>query len=67
MKCERCSCKTNIWTGSWFNEQRICITCSEIEQRHPDIKKAKDADLVAVKQGNYNFRGIGLPKGFKNE
>lgn len=65
-KCERCGkdFKRNnviVYTTSWFNLEHICIDCRDKERAHPDFKKAKQAELEACKQGNYNFPGIGKP------
>jgi hypothetical protein len=45
-----------------FNEQVICMTCKEKERLLPEYKQASDAEIAAVKAGNYNYKGIGLPK-----
>jgi len=36
------------------------MACDKKEHQRKDIKKAKDAELAAVKSGNRNFKGIGL-------
>ena len=59
--CERCDSETNKTTMSWFNTQMICEPCDEKELSHKDIEKAKAKELEQVKQGNYNYEGIGLP------
>lgn len=48
---------------SMFNQDCICMVCKEKETKHPDYKKAQEAELNAVKSGDYNFPGIG----YKNE
>jgi hypothetical protein len=45
---------------SRFNTQEICLECEEKEKQHPRYKEAVERELEAVKNGNYNFRGIGL-------
>jgi uncharacterized membrane protein len=45
---------------SMFNEDVICMECKEKETKHPNYKKAMDADMEEIKKGNYNFQGIGL-------
>lgn len=60
MRCQRCDKETDIYIMSWFNTQEICMQCSEKEQKRIDINKAKQADIDACKQGNFNFKGIGL-------
>ena len=59
--CERCGKKTTAFTMSMFNEEHICMECKAKESRHPDYKKAQDAEHEAVKNGNMNFSGIGKP------
>ena len=61
MKCNRCGKETNTYKMSRFNTQNICLECEKIERNHPDYPKAKEAEMEAVKAGNYNFEGIGLP------
>ncbi len=61
VKCERCSDMTNVTTGSIFNTEMICIPCKTKESNHPDYKRAKDIEMNEVRQGNYNFEGIGKP------
>ena len=47
---------------SMFNSDVLCFDCKEAETKHPAYKAACDAENEAVKAGNYNFPGIGLPK-----
>jgi hypothetical protein len=63
--CDRCKKESNILTGSYFNTEMICLSCDEKEKNHDKYKDAKDAELEQVKQGNYNFEGIGLPNDLK--
>ena len=35
------------------------MTCKEAECLHPDYDKAVDAERDAIKEGNFNFAGIG--------
>ena len=60
--CERCGDKPFSHTMSRFNTQLICGPCEKKEREHPDYQRAADAELAAVKRGNYNFPGIGKPK-----
>lgn len=46
---------------SMFNTQTICMDCNDSEKQHPKYKEAQQAELEAVKAGNYNFPGIGWP------
>lgn len=61
MICERCRAITGVFTGSWFNTQQICLACAEKERAHPDYERARAAENEAVRAGNYNFPGVGLP------
>lgn len=60
--CDRCGCsfdgKARIM--SMFNMDCICMDCKAKEENRSDYKKAKEAELKAVRSGNYNFPGIGL-------
>jgi hypothetical protein len=57
--CQRCFAKSDIHTMSMFDVSLICITCSDTEKKHPDYEKARSAEQEAVRQGDYNFKGIG--------
>ena len=46
---------------SVFNEQMICIACIATEQAHPRFPEALAAEEAAVRRGDMNFPGIGLP------
>lgn len=59
--CDRCGYETNAFTGSYFNTETICLRCRDLEEQHPKFEEARQAELAAVEQGDYNFRGIGLP------
>ena len=61
MKCDRCNKETNTWIMSIFNTDKICMECKEKERKHPDYKKALDAEHEAIRNGNMNFAGIGKP------
>tara|TARA_R100001463_G_scaffold53063_1_gene104005 strand:+ start:3179 stop:3301 length:123 start_codon:yes stop_codon:yes gene_type:complete len=37
------------------------MECKDKERKHPKFKEAQDAEHQAVKNGNYNFGGIGKP------
>lgn len=59
--CDRCHGPLLARTMSRFNTDTICLPCQTKEKAHPDYPKAAAAELEAVKQGNYNFGGIGKP------
>jgi len=58
--CDRCHQSTNgVTIMSMYNEDVICMSCKESEKKRDDYKKAVDADVEQIKNGNYNFKGIG--------
>jgi len=62
-KCDRCHQSTNgITILSMFNQEVICESCKEKEKHEPGYKEAVEADHAAIRQGNYNFPGIGRDK-----
>ena len=61
MKCDRCGNDTSAFTTSYFNTDTICMDCCEIERAHPQFEHAREVELQAVQNGDYNFPGIGLP------
>lgn len=60
--CDRCDQPMRGYSMSFFNTQLCCFDCLRLEREHPDYKKARDAELAAVRGGDYNFPGIGLPE-----
>ena len=63
-RCQRCGKETNITIMSRFNTQEICMPCEDVETKHPDYDKARQAELDQVRMGNYNYDGIGLPSNY---
>jgi len=59
--CRRCGTKTTITIMSIFNTDTLCMPCKDKERNHPKYEEAREADNNAVKRGDYNFPGIGLP------
>ena len=59
--CQRCGRRSDSFTGSWFSTQLICLTCSELEEVHPDFQYAHDVEEAAVRRGDMNFPGVGWP------
>jgi len=60
--CQRCNKKSdNGLIISIFNTEMICDDCKEKERRHPQYEKAREREYEEIKNGNYNFDGIGLP------
>jgi len=59
-RCDRCGGSLeNGRTMSMYNEDCICMECKRKETQREDYKEAVQADHEAIKQGNYNFGGIG--------
>lgn len=63
--CDRCGNETFCTTMSYFNTQIICIECDDLEQKHPDFEAAREAENEEVRNGNYHFKGVGLPEGYE--
>lgn len=61
MICDRCHKETGMSTGSYFNTEQICFACAEIERAHPDFQRAREVEMEQVRQGNFNYQGVGLP------
>ena len=63
--CDRCGRPAIAMKTSWFNTETICCfdpdSCAAKEEAHPKFKDAKDREFEAVKAGDMNFPGIGLP------
>lgn len=59
--CDRCHLPTNSLKGSYFSTENLCSRCVTEERHHPMYKHAVDVEHNAVKNGNYNFGGIGVP------
>lgn len=59
--CERCKKQSSITIMSMFNKDTLCMECKEIERNHPDYSTACEAERAEIRQGNYNFMGIGKP------
>ncbi len=67
-KCQRCKKLTEgqyCLIMSYFDTSMICEQCERDEQAHPNYSRARRAELYAIKAGNYNFKGIGLPESLK--
>lgn len=61
-RCERCGKETQVSTCSRFNTQQICMECAKVEREHPLYGLARDIEYEHIKQGDYNYEGIGLPQ-----
>lgn len=61
-RCHRCYKETNCYIMSMYNEDLICNDCKDAETKRSDYKDAVDADVRSIRNGNYNFPGIGYKK-----
>ena len=59
--CDRCHGPLTTRIMSMFNTDVLCEDCKKKELVHPDYKKALEADHIQIRNGNYNFSGIGYP------
>ncbi len=61
--CDRCEVTLSgtVSTMSKFNTEIVCMKCKRKEEQHPDYQRASDAELEAVKRGDFNFPGVGKP------
>ncbi len=64
-RCDRCGKKTSVTTMSYFNTDVICQECDELERKHPSYERAREVENQHVRDGDYNFSGVGLPDGFR--
>ena len=61
-RCQRCGKETNIHMMSMYSELLICMDCKDEETQRDDYEAARDAEVAQVRQGNYNFKGVGEPR-----
>ena len=66
-KCDRCKSESFIFKMSFFNEDMLCRICVKKEELHPKYDEAKRVETAHVRAGNFNFKGIGLPKDLRPE
>ena len=61
--CDRChNPLTHGRIMSKFNEDCICMECSAKERELPEYHEADQAEIEAIKRGDWNFPGIGYPQ-----
>lgn len=60
MTCQRCSKHTNLFIMSMYNEQEICMDCKKEETQRSDYAQALEMDEDEIRNGNFNFKGMGL-------
>ncbi len=59
--CDRCG--KSLKDGrimSMYNNDCICMECKRKEREQVDYKTACEAERKAIKNGDFNFKGIGL-------
>jgi len=61
-QCDRCNEETNLTKMSFFNTDICCRKCIQKEKKHELYTKAVEEEVRQSKKGNFNFKGIGLPK-----
>lgn len=49
---------------SRFDTAMICLACDDLERAHPAWAAAVRLDCEAIRRGDYNYPGPGLPAGF---
>lgn len=57
--CDRCGSKLTARIMSRFSTDCLCMACEAEERKHPDYAKAAEAELDAIRSGDYNYPGIG--------
>lgn len=62
--CPRCGEPTEVTLMSMFNLDILCPECQRIETQHPSYREAVKAEGDATNNGNFNFPGVGLPRGY---
>jgi hypothetical protein len=58
--CERCGERDCALSVSYMNTDQVCLDCNADERRAPGYEAAKAAEIEAVRNGDYNFPGVGL-------
>ena len=56
--CSRCGGELTIRIMSRFNEDVICMDCSDKEKQHPRYKDAMETEHEQVRGGHYNHPGL---------
>lgn len=63
--CDRCGHRLTARITSMFNTDTLCLTCKQKEEAHPAYGRARQAEQDAIRCGDRNFPGIGLPPDLK--
>ena len=59
--CDRCGKPVKALRMSIFCTEMCCEACLNKEKKHPKYAEAKAREAEEVRNGNYNFEGIGKP------
>lgn len=62
-RCDRCG--GSLKDGrimSMYSTECICMKCNDEETKRPDYRRAVEADHEHIRNGDYNFKGIGYTK-----
>ena len=54
-RCQRCDNHARMYKCSWYNRQEICLSCAEKETHRADYRACREAELEAVRSGDFNF------------
>lgn len=63
--CDRCGKQLTVRITSMFNTDTICLDCKKREETHPAYERARQTEQDAVRRGDLNFPGFGLPPDLK--
>lgn len=61
-RCVRCGSASLAFTRSYYTPEWVCLLCDSDERALPTFERAREAELTAVKGGEWNFPGIGLSR-----
>jgi len=59
--CDRCGGLSWALTGSYFDTAMICAACDDRERQSPRFEEARRREHEAVRAGDMNYPGTGLP------
>lgn len=58
--CHRCYAPIRVSIMSKLNTDILCMACKDDEKALPSYQAGAEAEVEAVRSGNYNFPGVGL-------
>ena len=65
-ECDRCHKHCSGTIMSKYNTDELCMQCKGDERTLPTYAAANAAEIAAVRQGDYNFAGVGLTADDRN-